>query len=102
MPSEIASIDAATGGKEAEIFKLTALSGRYEIVLANPKSDLPNFHLSDTLYASSAGGTTKRSARYVCHRPTLTINLIYLDPPLILIKPMKPRFRRIDRGRRIL
>lgn len=55
MPSEIASIDAATGGKEAEISKLTALSGGYEIVLSNPKSGLPNFHLSDTLSKSSFG-----------------------------------------------
>lgn len=60
MPLEIAGIDAATGGKEAEISKLTALSGRYEIVLSNPKSDLPNFHLSDTLHKSSLGGIATR------------------------------------------
>ena len=70
MPSEIANIDAAIGGKEAEISKPTALSGRYEIVLSNPKSDLPNFHLSDTLSKSSLGGTAKRTSRYVCHPPT--------------------------------
>ena len=63
MPSEIAGIDATTGRKEAEISKLAALSGRYEIVLSNLKNDLPNFHLSDTLYASSSGGTARIGIR---------------------------------------
>ena len=70
MPSEIAGIDAATGGKEAEISKLTVQSGRYEIVLSNPKATCLIFAILIYSINPVLGGTTKRTARYVCHPPT--------------------------------
>ena len=49
--------------KTAEISQLAAPARRSTIGIAlNQKSDLPIFRLSDTLYKSSLGGTTKHTA----------------------------------------
>ena len=55
--TEIGNDKAMTGNdKEREIAELAASSGRCAMVfLSNQKSDLPNFHLSDTLHKSSFG-----------------------------------------------
>ena len=53
--------------KTAEISQLAAPARWCTIVPSSQKSDLPIFRLSDTLYKSSLGGTTKRTAWYVCH-----------------------------------
>ena len=43
---------------------------RSQCILNLSNSDLPNFRKTDTPYKSNLGGTTKRTARYVCYPST--------------------------------